>query len=371
MKSRFNKPLWLAIVVATVVIFSAQAVLAETADELSSRIEVLGWKYVISISDEMVDTSAFAKEGPYTIGFVTIFQANTWAVQFTQELFAEADRWPEIAQVIHLDGQGQIGRQISAIEDLVAQGVDAIIIDPASPSALAGALELAKKAGIPVIAASSQIPLDQVTAWVGRSDREYGAVTAQWLVDQLGGKGNIIALSGIAGNPISEERWAGAKEVFDQYPGIRVLTRQFAEWGFAQGKATVANLLASYPRIDGVWSGGGAMTQGAIEAFLEAGRPLVPMVGEANNGFLLDWIEYSEKGFSSIAFNNPTNHSAIALRLALKALRGEPIPRQTMATAPYIFSLAQAKHYADPTLADGYWVGHELPEAMVRELWGQ
>lgn len=343
---------------------------ARSAAEISSQVEVLGWEYVISVSDEMVDTTAFTKAPPYTIGFVTIFQSNTWAVQFTRELLEEANKHGDlIKEVIHLDAQGEIPKQISALEDLVAKGVDAIVIDPISPTALGGVLEMAKKKNIPVIAASSQIPKEQVTSWVGRDDSEYGRVTATWLVEKLNYNGNIIALSGIAGNPIAEERWRGAKEVFDQHPGIKVLTRQFAEWGFAQAKATVASLLPAYPQIDGVWSGGGAMTQGAIQAFQDAGRPLVPMVGEANNGFLLDWIKASEEGFDSIAFNNPTNHTAIALRLAIKALRGEPVPVAVDATAPYIFNLAGAKQHARPDLADGYWVGTTLSEEVLQEMW--
>ena len=343
---------------------------AQSAAEISSRIEVLGWEYVISISDEMVDTTAFQKAPPYTIGFVTIFQANTWAVQFTRELIEEAKKYGSlIDEVIHLDAQGEIPKYISALEDLIAKGVDAIVIDPISPTALGGVLEMAKKKGIPVVAASSQIPREQVTSWVGRDDSEYGRVTATWLVEKLNYQGNIIALSGIAGNPVAEERWRGAKEVFDQHPGIKILTRQFAEWGFAQAKSTVASLLPAYPQIDGVWSGGGAMTQGAMQAFQDAGRDLIPMVGEANNGFLLDWIKASDQGFESIAFNNPTNHTAIALRLALKALQGEPIPVVVDATAPYLLTLADAKLYARPDLADGYWVGTSLSDDVLQEMW--
>ena len=343
---------------------------AGSAAEISSRVEVSGWEYVISVSDEMMNTTAFKRSPPYTIGFVTIFQSNTWAVQFTRELFEEANESGElIKEVIHLDAQGEIPKQISALEDLIAKGVDAIVIDPISPTALGGVLEMAQKKGIPVVAASSQIPKEQVTSWVGRDDSEYGRVTATWLVEKLSYNGNIIALSGIAGNPVAEERWRGAKEVFDQHPGIKILTRQFAEWGFAQAKSTVASLLPAYPQVDGIWSGGGAMTQGAIQAFRDAGRDLVPMVGEANNGFLLDWIKASGEGFDSIAFNNPTNHTAIALRLAIKALQGEPVPVLVDATAPYILSLQEAKRYARPDLADGYWVGTTLNEAVLQEMW--
>jgi ribose transport system substrate-binding protein len=359
-------------VLLLVLLASNGVLLAQSAGEISSATEVLGWEYVISISDEMVDTSAFVKAPPYRIGFLTGFQGNTWAIQFTRELFEEAEKYGDlIAEIVHLDANLEIPRQISSLEDVVAKGVDAIVIDPVSPTALGGVLEMIKQKNIPVIAASSQIPLEQVTAWVGRNDYEYGKVTAIWLAEKMGYSGNIIALSGVAGNPVAEERWKGAKDVFDQHPGIKVLTRQFAEWGFAQAKGVMASLLPAYPQIDGVWSGGGAMTQGAMQAFQDAGRELVPMVGEANNGFLLDWMKASDQGFESIAFNNPTNHTAIALRLALKALRGEPIPIRVDANAPYILNLDTAKLYARPDLADGYWVGTSLSEETLKEMWSE
>ena len=72
-------------------------------------------------------------------------------------------------------------------------------------------------------------------------------------------------------------------------------------------------LLATYPQIDGLISQGGAMTQAAIDAFNEAGRELCPMTGEAGNGFLKAWIDNSESGFESMAFNNHAYSSRIAL----------------------------------------------------------
>lgn len=345
--------------------------IAHTSSEISSQIEVNGWTYVIDTSDEMVNTQEYKKEAPYTIGYVTIFMDNSWSAQLKEEIMEEAKKHQEIKEILHLDAQSNINNQISAVEDLVARGVDAIVIDPISPVALSGAFKLARENGIPVIAISSTVPEEQVTSWVGRNDYDYGYVTALWLVEKLNGEGNIVALSGIAGNSTTESRWGGAKAVFDKYPDIKILTRVFADWGFAQAKATMSNVLAGYSNIDGVWSGGGAMTQGAIEAFESAGRELVPMVGEANNGFLLDWIEASAEGFESIAFNNPTSHSAIGLRLALKALNGQPIPKSVYVTGPYILSLDEAKKYARPDLEDGYWVGHTLSEEALQRLWGK
>jgi len=334
-------------------------------------LDIVNQPYVVAVSDELVDTTQFAKsEPPYTIGFVTIFQANSWAVQFTHELLVEAERLSDlVARVIHLDAQGEIPKQIAAVEDLIAQKVDAIVIDPISPTALQGVLKRAQQAGIPVIACSSQIPLDQVTAWVGRDDVDFGRKTAEWLVQKLNGKGKIIALSGIAGNPVAENRWKGAKEVFDKYPEIKILAREFADWGYAQAKDVVSNLLAAYPEIDGVWSGGGAMTRGAIDAFIAAGRKLPPMVGEANNGFMKQWYNLKPQGFESIAFTNPTNHTAIGLRLALNALMGYPIPKTVTAVGPYITN-DTLEDYVRLDLPDEYWAGNNLPEEVIKEIFG-
>lgn len=344
----------------------------ETAAEISSRVEVQGWQYVTGISKQLVHTSDFVSEPPYKIGYVTIFMANTWSVQMKREIMEAVERHDKkIKEIIHLNAQAQLSKQISAVEDLVAQNVDAIVIDPISPKALSGVLQMARNKGIPVIGISSPIPADQVTAWVGRDDVQYGRVTAKWLVKQLNYEGNVVALSGIAGNPVAARRWEGAKQVFNQYEDINVITREFAQWGFAQAKSAMSSILAGYSDIDGVWSGGGAMTQGAIEAFLAADRELVPMTGEANNGFMLDWIKYSDRGFKSVAFNNPTCHSAIGLRLALKALDGEPIPKKVNVTAPYVLSLEKAKKLSNPSLADGYWAGTYLDKEAIQDLWGQ
>ena len=89
-------------------------------------------------------------------------------------------------------------------------------------------------------------------------------------------------------------------------------------------------MLSAYPEIDGVWSQGGAMTQGAIDAFIAAGRDLVPMTSEGNNGALKAWYENRDNGLSCIAPSNPTYTSAEALRTVIKALDGEDVPKNVV-----------------------------------------
>ena len=105
-------------------------------------------------------------------------------------------------------------------------------------------------------------------------------------------------------------------------------------------------MLSAYPEIDGVWSQGGAMTQGAIDAFIAAGRDLVPMTSEGNNGAIRAWIENKDKGLSCIAPSNPTYTSAEALRVVIKALTA----RIFQGTWSWILRLLQKKMWTSITV---------------------
>ncbi len=73
-------------------------------------------------------------------------------------------------------------------------------------------------------------------------------------------------------NSVSNDRWQGAEEVFSQYPDIEIVGEAYGEWDYAKGKAATESLLSANPEIDAVWSQGGAMTQGAVDAFVAAGE---------------------------------------------------------------------------------------------------
>jgi len=80
----------------------------------------------------------------------------------------------------------------------------------------------------------------------------------------------------------------------------------------------VESMLSAYPEIDGVLSLGGAMTRGAIDAFEEAGRELVPMCGEANNGYLKVWHDRVDQGFQAIISTPSLMASLIADKCLLR-----------------------------------------------------
>jgi len=321
----------------------------------------------------MVDTSQYKINPPYRIGFDIYWLGNSWSVQFAEEFKYEASKHPEIGELIVTDSQGQVAKQVASLEDLIAQDVDIIVVTPLSESALVPVVQKAVDRGIPVICNGGFVYNEAlaklVVTQVSVDDYDFGRVGAEWLVEALGGEGKIIALSGMPGMLTTDLRWAGATSIFDQYPGIEVLTREYADWAYPKAKSIMASLLPAFPEIDGVWSSGAAMTRGVIEAFEEAARNLVPMTGEDNNGFLKMWQERLDEGFDSIAPTKPTYIGAEACLAALKVLNGEPVPSQIKFDPPVITSETLDK-FVRLDLPDSFWARTRLPEDIIRSLFG-
>ena len=302
-------------------------------------------------------TGGAAEDSGYVIGFSNFGIGNSWRIQMEAEFRARADQLvsEDVIKEYHMtDSGGDIAKQIADMHDLIAKKCDAIIITAASPDELSAVCEEAMAAGIVVISFDNYVTTDNITAKVGIDEVEFGRHGAQWLVDQLGGEGSIIVLNGIAGAGVNTMRSEGAMGVFANYPDIRILDEVHAGWDYDQAKTAVEGFLSKHPQIDGVWSQGGAMTQAALDAFTAAGRPLVPMSGEANNGLLKAWKENLNNGFDSIAPCSPTSMSATALDTAIKALDGRVVQINTIITLPVITS-ETLEDYARMDLPDSFW----------------
>ena len=307
----------------------------------------------------------------YVVALCNYSIGNSWRAQMEQEFVAEAEKLKAegvVSEYYITNSNEDINKQISDMQDLITKKVDAIVITAASPTALAPVVEEAAEAGIKVVSFDNVVETDEQVATVGIDEKEFGRIGAEWLVDKLDGKGKIVVLNGIAGTATDSLRWGGAEEVFKQYPDIEILGSANASWDYAQGKAAMESMLSAYPEIDGVWSQGGAMTLGAIDAFIAAGRDLVPMTSEGNNGAIRAWIENKDKGLSCIAPSNPTYTSAEALRVVIKALNGEDIPGNVVMDIETVTEENVDQYYRSD-MPDSFWVLTELDDATLQKLY--
>ncbi len=315
----------------------------------------------------MVDKAAASEKDEFVLGFSNISVVNTWRVQMVEELKHEASLHPEITEVIVADAGGDVNRQVADIESLITRGVDALLVAPGSEVALNNALEKAHEAGIPVIIFSSNATPDNYTVKLLADDAQFGRDGAKYLAEALGGKGNVIAIRGISGNSIDNDRWRGVEEVFADYPDIKVIDQGFADWAYDKGKQVCESLLIAHPNVQGIWSSGGAMTQACAEVAEENGLPLIPMTGEANNGFLRIW---KEKDLESVAPISPTWFGQQGVVAALRVLKGEPIAQDNLVD-PAPITKDQIDEFYRPELNDSYWVGSTLPDEKLQEIYGK
>jgi ribose transport system substrate-binding protein len=321
---------------------------------------------------KIVDTTKWKKAPPYTVGFINWSTANSWTVQITEEVKHEASLYPEIKEFIAVSSDGDANKQISQIEDMIARKVDLLLLIPTAPEAIVPAMEKAAEAGIPVVVFAAEAKTDQYVTYLQADEKLFGRLQGDFLMQTLNCKGNIIVLNGLSGNSTSDQRRAGLQEAIEACPdkgaGIKILAEEDALWAYDKGKLAAERMLAAYPQIDGVWSQGGAMTQGAIDAFEAANRPLVPMTGEDNNGFMLAWQTRMAKGFKAIAASEPTWQSRVALQAGLRILQGIPVNSFYALQVPTITQDTVGK-YVRPEYSDAYWTNSLLPKDLADKLY--
>lgn len=307
------------------------------------------------------------KKSKFVLGLSNISVVNTWRVQMIEEAKHEATQHAEIAQLVVTDAGGSASKQVADIEDLVARKVDALLVTAGSEDAVAGAVDKAYRAGIPVVIFSSDVNTQSYTTKILGDDAAFGKTGAEFLVKALQGKGKIVGVRGISGNSIDNDRWAGAMAVFQANPGIKVVATGFGNWAYDKGKQVCEALITAHPDLDGIWSSGGAMTQGCAEVLLENKLKLVPMTGEGNNGFLRIWQEMQ---LDSIAPQYPTWFGQQAVVAALRVLKGQSVAKDYLLRPPPI-TKDQVKSLYRADLNDAYWVGSSLPDAELKKIYSK
>jgi ribose transport system substrate-binding protein len=266
------------------------------------------------------------KDGPWTIGLSNGYYGNGARVQLEAEVKALAAQ-PQykklIKKVIYNNAGTSVAAQIAAVDQMIAQKVDAIILDSNSLTGLNPAIAAAHKAGIPVIASNDKVtsPLAYQVETVGET---FGATMMGGLAKVLNGKGNIVILRGLPGNAVDAAEARGFHRVLKKYPNIKVLKETYGEWADGKAQKVMADLLARYPNIDGVFTEGG-MQQGVVRAFLAAHRKLVPVSGTDENGFACQVKQYHSQGLEGVQVSTAMWADAVALKQAVSLLQGKKV----------------------------------------------
>ncbi|MFO1070989.1 MAG: substrate-binding domain-containing protein [Geminicoccaceae bacterium] len=310
------------------------------------------------------------KDGPYRIGFSNGFSGNTWRTMCTRAVENEAKaQGSAIAEFVVVDGQGDITKQVNDIETLINQQVDAILCIPNSGSAVAPVLAEATREGIVTVPFNLPVDGTDWSTYVGTDPERKGKALGEWLNTALGGKGKIVALGGLPGNSYTAAAWAGAQSALGS--GVEVLAFKDAYWEEDRAKTVMADLIAAFPEIDGVWCDGGQVGAGAMKALLAANRPLVPVTGDDYNGLLKMYLaeRAAQPKFDIGLMSEPTWQSVVALRAALTLLGGGEVAKQQV-IQPQLITKANVEKFVRPDMADGVFVDTNLSAEELKQIFG-
>jgi ribose transport system substrate-binding protein len=276
----------------------------------------------------LVDTSKYKKNPPYVIGFSNASVSNVWRVGFANSLYATVSAHRDkIKRLIVTDANDSPAKQVADVQDLIQQGVDILIVSAATSEALDPIVTRAMKQGIPVVMVDRRVTSENFVSFVTANNIAAGRFFAQWIVERLNYKGNVIMLPGIAGAGSSAERVGGAMEVFNQYPDIKILDKEYTDYSPVKGKTVAAAMIQKFGKsINAIWSDGGGQTAGALEAFVDAGFKdgEIPMAvcGDINSCLLLS-IQHK---VPAINIDYPSAMGGIAVNVALDILAGKSVP---------------------------------------------
>lgn len=256
-----------------------------------------------------------------TLGVSMHFMRDDYAVTLVQSVKDVASQHPG-ATVIVTDANGAPQKQLDDVENLVVQGVDAIIVVPIDEKAILSAIRKANKADIPVVAITTIPGAEVVTTIAASGDYANGKASGELLREATQGKGKLAMI----GIPYSlwriDERERG---FMDAIAGtdLEVVARQS---GLDQAKVqdAVAGILIAHPDLAGIWCAFSNQLVGAADALRMANRKDVVLTGiDADRAI----IERIRKGWiTGVAAQFPRQQGELAAEAAFQALRGEPLP---------------------------------------------
>lgn len=313
----------------------------------------------------VVEAGKFKKDGPWVIGMSHFgVNANTWTVQVAHETEAAAKKDPRVSKVIILDAGFDQKKQVADIEDLIAQKVDALIIQPVTSTSADASIEKAVAAGIPVILHTGRIESDKYTTEIQGGAEHFGKVMGEFLVKELGGKGNIWVLRGLAGHPEDTNRYNGLKQSLEGSE-IKIIAEEPGDWQYDKAKKVCETLYLNNPQVDGIWSSGADMTRACVDVFKQFGAAIPPISGEGNNGFFGSWIT---EGYKSVSAEYSPAQGAAGVRAAIALLEGKELKKHYVYN-PVGWDVEKAKKYYRDDLSANVWWPSELPEEKLQELY--
>lgn len=221
------------------------------------------------------------------------------------------------------DAQNDASQQANQLQNFTSQNVKSVIVNPVDSDAAGPAVKAANNADIPVVAADRGVNKAEIATTVASDNVTGGKLAAKELATQLGGKGKVVVLQGQAGTSAARERDKGFAEGIKEFPGIKVVAKQPADFDRAKGLDVMTNLMQSNSGVTGVYAQNDEMALGAAKALGGKAGKSVRIVGFDGTPDGLSAVK-SGKLAATIA-QQPKELGKLAVQNAVKLAKGKKV----------------------------------------------
>jgi len=206
----------------------------------------------------------------FDLNFVSILRS-----QMARELAAQQ------LQGQFVDAKGDVALQVQQVDDLINQGVDAIILNPVDTQGVQPMIAAAQRAAVPLIFVNRkpEVPLTGATAYVGSDSALSGRLQMEALAKKMNYRGNVAILMGALSNEETRERPRAVETVIAKYKDLKVVEKQTAKWQRNEAVDVVSGWLLNGAAIDAIAANNDEMAIGAIMALKQAKKNGVRVAG--------------------------------------------------------------------------------------------
>ncbi|MFO0572228.1 MAG: substrate-binding domain-containing protein [Polyangiaceae bacterium] len=264
---------------------------------------------------------------PWVIGMSQCNLGEPWRVQMNEDVKKAAEKQPAL-KVVFKDAQNDSLRQRAQVEELVAQGIDVLIISPKEAAPLTQPVAEAYKKKIPVIVLDRAVQGDDYTTFIGADNVKIGREAGKWALAALGGKGNIVELKGLMTSTPGQDRNKGFREglELDKHPDLHVVFEADMQWLEPNARKEMESALTTQKKIDLVYAHNDPGAHGAyLAAKAQSREKDAKFVGI--DALPHEGVEYVKQGILDATFLYPTGGSE-AIATALDILAGKPAPKK-------------------------------------------
>jgi ribose transport system substrate-binding protein len=231
---------------------------------------------------------------------------NAWSKESLEQVQIASKACPAVEKEIVVDADFEPQKAVSGIQSMISQGANAIVLIPDSGNcAEVPAMRQAIEHNITVVPWAADpcgTEGTDYTKYIDWNTKAAGREWAEWVIEQMGGKGKLLYEGGPAGNTVSSNAAEAIAEVVKEDPGVELVEPISSEewpvtnWDPAETKKLTAAILAKHPEINGLINDYGASVEAEVQAFQAAGREIPPIGTAESNALACSWKEEKEKG---------------------------------------------------------------------------